>query len=71
MSNRAIFSVPLWQLIRKKLSVMSTGDYAQGLARMNFGPIIRGITRRLFTRVQSAILSNGTVFAFCGITWGA
>ena len=40
------------------------------LARMNFGPIIRGIIRCLYTHVQSAILSNGTLSEFFDVTRG-
>ena len=40
------------------------------LARMNFGPIIRGIIRCLYTHVQSAILSNGTLSEFFDVARG-
>ena len=40
------------------------------LARMNFDPIIRGIIRCLYTHVQSAILSNGTLSEFFDVTRG-
>jgi hypothetical protein len=37
---------------------------------MNFGPIIRGIIKCLYTRVQSAILSNGTLPEFFDVHRG-
>jgi hypothetical protein len=40
------------------------------LARMNFDPIIRGIIKCLYTRVQSAILSNGTLSEFFDVHRG-
>ena len=40
------------------------------LARMNFGPIIQGIIRCLYTHVQSAILSKGTLSEFFDVTRG-
>jgi hypothetical protein len=40
------------------------------LAHINFGPIIRGIIKCLYTRVQSAILSNGTLSEFFDVHRG-
>ena len=45
-------------------------DQEKALARMNFGPIIRGTIRCLYTHVQSAILSNGTLSEFFDVTRG-
>ena len=48
----------------KAFDYVDWGFMHKVLARMNFGPIIRGIIKCLYTRVQSAILSNGTLSEF-------
>ena len=45
----------------KAFDYVDWGFMHKVLARMNFGSIIRGIIKCLYTRVQSAILSNGTL----------
>ena len=54
----------------KALDYVDWGFMHKVLARMNFGPIIRGIIKCLYTRVQSAILSNGTLSEFFDIHRG-
>ena len=54
----------------KAFDYVDWGFMHKVLARMNFGPIIRGIIKYLYTRVQSAILSNGTLSEFFDVHRG-
>ena len=49
---------------QKSFDYVDWGFMHKVLALMNFGPIIRGIIKCLYTRVQSSILSNGTLSEF-------
>jgi hypothetical protein len=54
----------------KAFDYVDWGFMHKVLARMNFGPIVRGIIKCLYTRVQSAILSNGTLSEFFDVHRG-
>jgi hypothetical protein len=54
----------------KAFDYVDWGFMHKVVARMNFGPIIRGIIKCLYTRVQSAILSNGTLSEFFDVHRG-